>query len=202
MLVTPIGFRISVRFARKPIWMPTAPSKLFRITEHTFYSEDEISEIKKLHTAYKYQRESIMAFMKEQFYIPATKAGGLPVSFVEKELQIDEQLKAANKAKNDEIAKEREKFFNEMVKSKENLLYETKSKKEEKILDEALKIDDIVIKSKSNPNSFVTLENFDEIVNHAMNNPVSYEFYIDSAGNKNGRRQQMKGITNDETEVT
>ena len=42
-----------VRFNRKPRWMPTAPSKMFRIPQRVIMPADEAAEWKRLKLNYK-----------------------------------------------------------------------------------------------------------------------------------------------------
>lgn len=186
MLITPLGLRIVVRFARKPIWMPTAPSKLFRITNHTFYSEEEVKQIAKLRHVYLAQMESIYSYMKREFYIPATQAGGMPPDFLAKEQADEEQLLAENDRINAEVAKRKERFFEEQFKKLEESVMEEKLAIEEALIDSGRKMDEFVSVTKSNPDSFVTSDNIEARIEYALENPIDLEFYIDRQGRRYG----------------
>lgn len=186
MLITSIGQRIVVRF-RKPIWMPTAPSKLFRIAEHTFYDKEEIKQINLLRIAYQAQMESIEKFMNKEFYIPATQSGGIPADFLERELEEDKKNYAENDKINAEVAKRREKYFEDRVRKMEDKVMEEKFAIEEALIEAGQKMSEFVRTTKSVPNSFVTPENIDELIETAMENPVSFEFCIDRRGKKYGQ---------------
>lgn len=186
MLITSLGQRICVRFARKPIWMPTAPSKLFRIAEHTFYDDEESTQIRKLQVAYAAQMSSIHKYMEREFYIPATQAGGLPAEFVEQEKQEDELIYKENDQINAEVAKKREVYFENMTKNLEREVMEEKMTREEALIEAAEKVDDFVKKHKEDPNNFITPENFDTMIEKIIDHPISYEFYVDKQGRKHG----------------
>uniref|UniRef100_A0A6G1SJF6 Small ribosomal subunit protein mS26 n=1 Tax=Aceria tosichella TaxID=561515 RepID=A0A6G1SJF6_9ACAR len=186
MLFTSLGQRIVVRFARKPIWMPTAPSKLFRIAEHTFYDDEESKQIRKLQVAYSAQMESIQKYMEREFYIPATQAGGLPTEFVEHEKEEDKLIYQENEQINAEIAKKRAMYFENLVHELEEQVMEEKMAREEALIEAAEKVDEFVKKHKDDPNCFVTPENFDTLIEQIIDHPVTYEFYIDKQGRKHG----------------
>lgn len=182
MIITPLCQTIIVRYARKPIWMPTARSKLFRIAEHTFYSPEEIEQIKTLDNAYKAQEESIKEFMKHEFYIPATQAGGLPMGFVKKESEYNKKLLEENDRENAKIAEQKEQFLNQRFKDLEGKVLEYKFQREENFLKMAAKVDEYIIEKKADGKSFVTPENFESIVEEAMAKPINHEFCIDRRG--------------------
>lgn len=193
MIITPLGHRIIVRYARKPFWSPTAPSKLFRIPQHTFYSPEEVTKIKELTTDYCKQEKVIMDYMKDEFFIPKSKAGGLPQEFIEKEQDIDAKLRREHDAENARIAKLREEFFNQEKKHLQERLMEEKMKREEELLHIAQEVDDFISENTSDPaKQFITIDNIDSAIEHALDNPISFEFFIDRSGRKNGSRQIRK----------
>lgn len=183
MIITNLGHKIFVRYARKPIWMPTAPSKLFRIPEHTFYDEEEVKQIRQLHEAFRHQERSIQEFMRQEFYMPSLQAGGLPVEFIEKEVEEDRQLFEENNRENERIGKLRQKMMDEILKNLETKVMEEKLRKEEYLMVKAMETDEYIKAVKSDPYSFVTPDNIEECIENAIQNPVSFSFYIDSSGN-------------------
>lgn len=186
MIVTSLGQRIVVRYARKAIWMPTAPSKLFRITEHTFYSPKEIERIRELKAVYKAQQRSVAELMKHEFFLPAGRTGGLPKEFIDKELQDDKLIYEENVRENARIAKLREEFMNKQMQELEDKLMEEKLRREEELLQISQKIDDFVKEQKSDPDCVVTEDNIEAMIDKAIENPVSFEFFIDRSGKRYG----------------
>lgn len=183
MIVTSLGQRIIVRF-RKPIWMPTAPSKLFRMSvlERKFYDADEVEQIRKLNSVYNAQMESIGKFMLREFYEPASKAGGIPAEFLEVERKEDELIFKENDEINAAIAKQKEEFFNKRIRDLEDKVMEEKFSREELVIQASQQVDDYIKKHKDNPESCLTPENFETVISKAMENPTSYEFCIDKSG--------------------
>lgn len=184
MLTTSLGQRIIVRFARKPIWMPTAPSKLFRMSVLTrnFYDQEEIVQIEKLTAVYRAQMDSIAKFMEKEFYEPATKAGGIPPEFLELELKEYGAIRAKNDRLNAEIARQKEEYFSKKLHDLEEQAMEDKFSREETVMEASQKVSEYIKQNKDNPESCVTPDNFDAIVEKAMSNPVNYEFCIDTSG--------------------
>lgn len=192
MIITSLGQKIVVRYARKPIWMPTAPSKLFRIPEHTFYSQDEIKKIRSLHESYRAQALSVAEFMKHEFFLPASQSGGLSKEFIDKELENDKQIYEENDRENARIAKLKKEVMLDRIRETEDKLMEEKLRREEELLHISQKIDDFVREQKSDPDCVVTEENIEEMIEKAIESPVSHQFFIDKSGKKYGDVQHSE----------
>lgn len=199
-IITPLRQRIFVRFARKPIWMPTAPSKLFRIAEHKFYSKEEAEDIYNLSIAYRAQELSIQEFMKHEFYIPATNLGGLPSEFVQKEMDIDRRLREENDRENARIAESKNEFLNNRSKELEMRMLEEKKLREEKLETIAKKVDEYIL--AQTPDSFITPDNIDSKIEHAIDNPVCFEFFIDPRGKRYYAKQGQPKLGQIVNEIT
>lgn len=171
--------------------MATAPSKLFRIPENTFYSPEEVAQIKILDAAHKAQTYSLSEFLKLEFYVPATQLGGLPKEFVEVEDQQDQNIYKENDRINSQIAKQREDYFSNMIVELENKVLETKLDKEEELVEIGKRIDAFVKQQVADPNNFVTPDNLDEMLEKAIGSPTTYEFFIDSSGK---RHKTLSGV--------
>lgn len=182
MIITSLGQRIVVRFARKPIWMPTAPSKLFRIPEHTFYTSDEIELIYKLDVTHKHQHRSIQEFMRQEFYLPSLQAGGLPVEFIEQEEKRDQELLEENDKENERIGNLKKEMLDKMIQELETKVTEEKFLREEQLLKNAMEVDSYIEEAKADVFSFVTPDNIEQCIEKAIENPVGFEFCIDPAG--------------------
>lgn len=172
--------------------MPTAPSKLFRISDHTFYSSEEIHQIKRLQAAYKAQSISIREFMRHEFFLPAESSGGLPNEFIERERADDEKIHSENERKNQEIAKQKEIFMNNQMKSFEEQILDEKLRKEDFLLRRAMEVDEYIKAEKSDPLSVVTPDNIDIAIDRAMENPIDLEFCIDRRGRRMGSKSQTQ----------
>lgn len=200
-IITPLCQRIFVRF-RKPIWYPTAPSKLFRIPENTFYNEDEVRILRELFVAFRAQERSISEFMKHEFYLPAQQSGGLPTEFIQKEIEIDKQLREENDRENARVAELKKEYLNNRLKEMEEKLIEEKTLREQKYSQIAKKVDEYITRRIAETDSFVTPENIESKIENAINNPVSFEFFIDPRGKRYYTKPEQPKLGQPVNEVT
>lgn len=200
-IITPLCQRIFVRF-RKPIWHPTAPSKLFRISENTFYSEDESTTLRELFVAFRAQEKSISEFMKHEFYLPAQQSGGLPTEFIEREIEIDKQLREENERENAKVAELKNEYLKNRLNEMEEKLMEEKMLREQKYSQIAKKVDEYIAQRQAEPDSFVTPENIESKIENAINNPVSFDFFIDSRGKRYVTKPEQPRLGQPVNEVT
>lgn len=190
MIVTALRQTIIVRYARKPLWMPTAPSKLFRIAEHTFYSKEEVAQIRRLTQAYRAQTSSVREFMKHEFFIPAQQSGGLPSEFIEREKVEDEEIYRINELKNQEIDKQKAQFMSKQLEMMQEKVLDEKLRREDELMRRAMEIDEYIKTESADPMSVVTPDNIEIAIDHAMDNPIDYEFCINRQGKRIGPRKQ------------
>ncbi|XP_024224265.1 probable 28S ribosomal protein S26, mitochondrial isoform X2 [Bombus impatiens] len=95
-----------VRWKRKPIWLPTAKSKLFRIPNRPVIPIEEYNELKRLHNNYKTLMKSIMSFFVEKHKEVQVS---LDTSVVQKNMQKDFEICCSiNDKWNKEVAMIRE----------------------------------------------------------------------------------------------
>ncbi|XP_044268744.1 probable 28S ribosomal protein S26, mitochondrial [Tribolium madens] len=181
-----------VRWRRKPLWMPTAKSKLFRVPIRPQIPEEEDNELKRLTNNYRTAMKSIRRFLTYRYSVSLQATADT------------EQLKKAFeedfsrcKAINDEWNAELERLRNERiarqleedVKFAENRKQEW-LKREKELLAQA---EEIVRKEKEIVATFITPETLDEAIEKALNNPVDYNFAIDLEGNKIEGRETTPG---------
>lgn len=70
--VTTTQFTQSIRWKRKPRWLPVAKSKLFRIPVRPVIPAEEKLELFKLHTHYKTQMRAIRIFIRQELAAETT----------------------------------------------------------------------------------------------------------------------------------
>lgn len=179
--------KVFVRYYRKPIWYPTAPSKLFNIPEHKLYNEKEVVYTRNASRRHLQQLYTFNKFFEEEFYLPASRAGGLPEEFIQQEKITNEKLKSENEAKNQEVAMLRKAYFENQISTTEEHLIELKFSKQEEAYNRALEVDEIIQSKKLNQDSFVTETNIDRLIDEAMSSPAKYDFFIDKLGRINGQ---------------
>lgn len=176
-LVTALG-ETSIRWRTKPRWLPVAKSKMFRIPERKPQPKEEREELKKLHNIYRTEFKSIRLFFHNKIQEMTT---GESVIMEQKKREEDEHLKCIriNDEWNQSVAKLREKLLAE---DKEKELEETLKQIEENRLQlekQKEEAERLVREEKERSKYYITNENIDEVIEHAMANPVDYNFCID-----------------------
>lgn len=149
-----------------------------------FYDKEEIEQIKKLHSVYSAQMTSIGHYMMKEFYEPASKAGGIPPEFLEMEQKEYEEICRENDEINARIAKKKEDYFDKRMKMLEDEVIEEKLCREDLVNEASQDVDEFLKANLVKDDCCVTPENFDAILQKALDNPISYEYCIDRAGRK------------------
>ncbi|EFA03392.1 small ribosomal subunit protein mS26 [Tribolium castaneum] len=172
-----------VRWRRKPMWLPTAKSKVFRVPPRPQISEEEDNELKRLNNNYRTAMNSIRRYLTNRYSVKLQAKADteqLKKAFEEDLARCkainDEWNAELEKVRNERIAKQLE----EDIKFAENRKLEL-LKREEEMLAQA---EEIVRKEKELVGTFITPEMLDEAIENAINNPVDYNFAIDLEGNK------------------
>lgn len=172
-----------VRWKRKPIWMPTAKSKVFRIPPRPVIPLEEKEEIKRLFNIYRTQVKSLRKYFDLKYNI----------SYLE---DFDEEQQRKDFEEDFNKCKEiNDKWNAEQLLKREKRLQET-IEKEIKQAKERLEIrkaawakqtedaENFVRLMKEEMKICITPENINEAIEHALSNPVDYNFAIDLDGNK------------------
>ncbi|KAK9738682.1 Mitochondrial ribosome subunit S26 [Popillia japonica] len=172
-----------LRWRRKPRWVPVAKSKQFRIPSRPVIIEDEQIELKRLFNNYRTQMKSIKRHIVERFV--ASRA----ITTDPKDIQriFDEDFARCNKINdewNADIKSQRIKYFENALEENVNVAKASLQKRKE--LDQ-IKLEEaerIVAEQKELSKTFITADNIDEAIEHALANPVDYNFAVDLDGNK------------------
>ncbi|GJQ82816.1 hypothetical protein Trydic_g13518 [Trypoxylus dichotomus] len=172
-----------LRWRRKPRWVPVAKSKMFRVPQRPVITEDEQMEIKRLFNNYRTQMNSIKRYMVEK------TAASLARTTDPKDIQRiqEEDFARCNKI-NDEwnasIQIERLKFFEDTLENYISSAEESLRKREQLDKLQLEEAEKLVAEQKEAAKTFITEENIGEAIEHALANPIDYNFAIDLDGNK------------------
>jgi small subunit ribosomal protein S26 len=182
----------TVRWRRKPLWMPTAKSKLFRIPVKPVIPVEEKEEIKRLYNNYRTAMKSIRRFLthKHSVLLQAKADTEALHRAFEEDLarcntindQWNEELRVIREER---VAKQLEKDINFAKNRMEALLEEKEAK--------LAAAEEIVKQHKELVTTFITPESLDEAIEKAINNPVDYNFAIDLQGNRIVGRETKPG---------
>ncbi|KAK9509269.1 hypothetical protein O3M35_006619 [Rhynocoris fuscipes] len=172
----------TVRWRRKPRWLPTAKSKLFRVPERKKLPYEEEEELKRLFNHYRTEMKSIRSFFKAHINDTSSNVENYAIVLedeVEEHkrcIEINEKWNAEVKMLREQtLAKEKDAELEEILK----IIEENKIKAEKR----QQEIEEIVRKEKERAKSYITAENIDEAIDKALENVVDYNFAIDLEGN-------------------
>lgn len=171
----------SVRWKRKPIWLPTAKSKVFRVPQKKHLPEDELSELKRLFNNYRTLSNSVFKYFH--------------IKYKESIQHLDPQIVKANFEKDFEVcnyindrwnehvaALREERLAKERKERKEEIKVKVKEKEERELKVQKL-IDTQIKKAKEEAPTFITRKNIDEAIQNALETVVDHNAAIDLNGN-------------------
>ncbi|XP_012287639.1 probable 28S ribosomal protein S26, mitochondrial [Orussus abietinus] len=171
-----------VRWKRKPIWLPTAKTKLFRVPKRPKIPIEEMEELKRLNNNYKTYMNSLSKFFKK---FAIDNRVELNVEELERVEKLDfERCFKMNEEWNKNIANNREKrllaveaALKERVLQK-IIMAEKEAEEQRKLVDERIR------KEKEIAHTFITEKNIDAAIENILENVVDYNVAIDADGNR------------------
>ncbi|XP_023170641.2 probable 28S ribosomal protein S26, mitochondrial [Drosophila hydei] len=173
-----------VRWRRKPRWLPVAKSKLFRVPERKKQSEEERTELMRLHNHYKTQLRSVRQYLREEVVRQQeTSTADHIVLTPEQEEAEFQRCVEINAAWNAKIAIEREKRLAKEREEKVAYVQERLDARRVREEERRERADERVRFEIEQSKSFITRENLDAAIETALANPVDHNFAIDLAGN-------------------
>ncbi|XP_059051767.1 small ribosomal subunit protein mS26 [Achroia grisella] len=170
---------------RKPRWLPVAKSKIYRIPKRPEISEEERIELLRINNNYKTQMRAIRRFYHEEM-IKEKSTRSSSSSEMSQKLEAEdwEQCVKINDNWNAQVALEREeRRKNELAKMEEYALARMEAKDRE-LKEKIEKVSQEIRIQKELSKTFITPENLDEAIDHALANPIDYNFAIDLHGNQ------------------
>ncbi|CRL02046.1 CLUMA_CG015061, isoform A [Clunio marinus] len=171
----------SVRWRRKPRWIPKAKTKIFRIPNHKPLLPEETHEWLRINNNYKLQMNSVRAFFREEV-MNKKKLIAQGQTPADEEAEF-ERCKSINDEWNQEIANIRDARYARIMKKRCEKL-ETSLDHLERIKElQMTKIEERVRIQKEKSTTFITRKNIDQAIEHALSNQVDFNFSIDLQGN-------------------
>ncbi|XP_003704767.1 mitochondrial ribosomal protein S26 [Megachile rotundata] len=170
----------SVRWKRKPIWLPTAKSKLFRVPQKKHLPEDEMRELKRLFNNYRTQCNSLLKYFHIKY---RDSIQCLDTQVIENNIKKDFEMSSyINDRWNEHVAALREqRLAKERKQRKEEIREKVKAKEERELKLQEL-IDTQVKKAKEEAPTFITRENIDEAIENALKTIVDHNAALDPKG--------------------
>uniref|UniRef100_A0A8D9AYY5 Small ribosomal subunit protein mS26 n=1 Tax=Cacopsylla melanoneura TaxID=428564 RepID=A0A8D9AYY5_9HEMI len=173
---------ISVRY-RKPIWLPTAPSKKFKIPPRTVLPDNEKRELDRLTKNYKTYNKAILAYHGE---INARQSVTDPGVIEAQRRAVEEDWEHSNNLNaewNAEVAAEREQRLAIEKEEKVIQIVAEKEAKKQKESEDLERAEQAVQAEIENSKTFITRDNIDQYIEQALSSHIDYNFAIDKEGN-------------------
>lgn len=172
----------SVRY-RKPLWMPRAKSKMFKVHPRQVIPIEEELELKRLHNNYRTIVRSIRSHL--ELHWKEREEENIDHEAEMRKFEEDFQKSLLlNKEWSEQLKVERESFFvNELQKK---LDFELKRAEEAK-MDEQVELEQIealVREVKANFKDFITADNIDETIDKVLESQEDYNYAINLEGEK------------------
>ncbi|XP_019537310.3 small ribosomal subunit protein mS26 [Aedes albopictus] len=174
----------AVRFRRKPRWLGTAKSKLFRVPERHQQVDEEVTELKRLHNNYHTQMKAVRRFLMDE--VAASKLisrAGMIIQTPEEEAAEWEELQRINEEWNRTVGEVREKRLADEREQRKNYILERLVAKEQRDQEKRERVEEKVRLEKELSKNYITRENIDKAIEMALVQPMSYNFAIDLSGN-------------------
>ncbi|XP_069669081.1 small ribosomal subunit protein mS26 [Periplaneta americana] len=189
-----------VRWKRKPRWLPTAKSRLFRIPERPKIDEREEIELKRLHDRYKTEVRSVRRYFTEEFAKSSATSIAAQQETKDEEEEHQRCMKV-NEEWNRQVALIREKRLLQEQEAKRELILAQMTAFEEDQKKRMEEVEQIVREEKERAKFYITSENIDKAIEDALANPVDHNFAIDLQGNiYRGRKTKPTDVPPDEVE--
>ncbi|XP_078053545.1 mitochondrial ribosomal protein S26 [Augochlora pura] len=169
-----------VRWKRKPIWLPPAKTKLFRIPKKPTLPAEEVEELKRLNNNYNTVTNSLRSFFVQK-YNEISKKNKITTS----QEHIDEDFIVRfniNKQWNQEVAAAREERMQDLRNKRAEEILKKVEMKAERDLKIQRKVDAHIRKAKEESATFITKDNIDEAIEKVFDNIVDYNVAIDLNG--------------------
>ncbi|XP_039432092.1 probable 28S ribosomal protein S26, mitochondrial [Culex pipiens pallens] len=174
----------AVRFRRKPRWLGTAKSKLFRVPERRQQIEEERVELMRLHNNYHTQMKAVRRFLIDEVEaFKLVSRAGMVIQTPEEAEAEWEEVQRINEEWNKSVAEVREKRLDEEREQRKTFILERLVAKEARDQERQERVEARVRAEKEQGKTFITRDNIDQAIERALVQPTSYNFAIDSNGN-------------------
>ncbi|XP_076240494.1 mitochondrial ribosomal protein S26 [Calliopsis andreniformis] len=170
-----------VRWKRKPIWLPTAKSKLFRVPKRPVIPEEEAAELKRLFNNYRTCMKSLRSYFVK---LEKTNTQEFDTEAMKRKAEEDFiKCSKVNDYWNKQVAVERQfRQTEERAKHEEQILLKLETREQANIKTQ-MKIDAEIRKAKIEAVTFITPDNIDQAIENVLHTTVDHNVAIDLNGN-------------------
>ncbi|XP_014290738.1 small ribosomal subunit protein mS26 [Halyomorpha halys] len=180
-LYNPLNLQ-SIRWRRKPRWLPVAPSKLYRIPVKKKLPPEEILEIRTLHNHYNTEMKSLRSYFTQRTQELLTGDDVIAEQKKEQEEELLECLRLNEEwnkrvalLREERLAKEKEAEIERVSRIIEEHKLKAQERKEQ--------LEALVRREKELSKTYITADNIDEAIEKALSTEKNYDFSIDLDGN-------------------
>ncbi|XP_047537345.1 probable 28S ribosomal protein S26, mitochondrial [Vanessa atalanta] len=169
---------------RKPRWLPVAKSKIYRIPKRPEVSEEERLELLRINNNYKTQMRAIRRFYHEEMINEKSSLQSAS-SEMSQQLEADEWEKCVqiNEKWNAQVAAEREQRRKIELAAMEDYALKRIEAKDKEFKERIARASAEIRREKELSSTFITPDNLEAAIDHALANPVDYNYAIDLRGN-------------------
>ncbi|KAB0804853.1 hypothetical protein PPYR_01823 [Photinus pyralis] len=170
------------RWGKKPRWLPTAKTKMFRVAPRPQIPTEDYEELKRLHNNYRTQIKSLTGYFTEKYSTENIQQ--FDIEQHEKSIK-DDFLKctAINDEWNRQIKIQREERVAKELEESVNLAKQRLEERQQRQLLKLQAADVEVRRVIEDSKDFITPDKLDAAIEYALNNPVDYNFALDLDGN-------------------
>ncbi|EDW70690.1 small ribosomal subunit protein mS26 [Drosophila virilis] len=173
-----------VRWRRKPRWLPVAKSKVFRVPERKKQSEEERTELMRLHNNYKTQLRSVRQYLREEVVRQQETSTADHIVFTPEQEEAEfQRCLEVNAAWNAQIAKEREVRLAKEREEKVAYIQERIEAGKLRAEEQRERADQRIRHEIEQSKTFITRDNLDAAIETALANPVDHNYALDLEGN-------------------
>ncbi|XP_076054395.1 mitochondrial ribosomal protein S26 [Oratosquilla oratoria] len=167
---------------RKPRWLPTAPSKMFRVPKRCVIPKEEVVEIQRIYNNYRTNMRSIRSYLKEQNMLTSATSQ-LAAQHAQEEEDEHQCLMLFNLEENKRVQKLREARQQKELEEDLERVARSLVKLELKEKHDIEAAQSHIEKTQELVRSLLTHENLEEAIEKALENPINYNFALDQDGN-------------------
>ncbi|XP_049885733.1 probable 28S ribosomal protein S26, mitochondrial [Pectinophora gossypiella] len=173
----------SAQAHRKPRWLPVARTKIYRIPKRPEVSEEERLELLRINNNYKTQMRAIRRFFHEEMIKEKSTLESTSSEMSQRiEAEEWERCVAVNARWNEQVAAEREQRRVQELAALEKYALKRMDAKDAEQSARAAKASAEIKLQKELSATFITPETLDEAIDHALANPLDFNFAIDLKG--------------------
>lgn len=169
-----------VRWKRKPIWLPTAKSKVFKVPVKPTAQPGEAPEMLRLYNRYRTVMKSINGFLLDAGRKEHKLLEFEAVQLLEQK-DFDQCFKI-NQIWNAKLAEEREKRLEIEREQKAAQIAKKLEMKQQRDMMLQERADEEIRIMKKESSRFITAENIDEAIERALDNIIEHNFALDVTG--------------------